>query len=67
MPDKNKIANRLRKLRGKKSREEVASACGISISAVSMYENGVRIPRDEVKVKLARLYGTNVEKIFFAG
>lgn len=67
MPDRNKIAERLRELRGTKSREEVANACGISISAVSMYENGMRIPRDEVKVKLARLYGTNVEKLFFAG
>lgn len=67
MPDRNKIAERLRELRGTKSRKEVANACGISISAVSMYENGIRVPRDEVKVKLARLYGTNVEKLFFAG
>lgn len=60
-----KIAGRLLLLRGKKSREEVANAVGISVSAISMYENGERIPRDDIKIKLATYYGKTVQEIFF--
>ena len=65
MPNRNDIAERLRALRGDKSRAEVAEACGISISALTMYEIGERVPRDEVKTRLAKLYGKTVEEIFF--
>lgn len=61
-----KIGRRLKKLRGKKTREEVAEANGISLSALSMYECGLRIPRDEIKIKLARYYDKTIEEIFFA-
>ena len=57
---------KLRELRGQKSREEVASAIGVSISAIQMYENGGRVPRDETKKKLAELYGVTVQDLFFA-
>lgn len=60
-----KVAERLIQLRGKKSREEVANAIGISVSAISMYENGDRIPRDDIKIKLADYYGESVQGIFF--
>lgn len=60
------IAMELVKLRGQKSREEVSKALGISISALQMYENGKRIPRDEIKVALARYYDTTVQAIFFS-
>lgn len=60
------IARTLIKLRGKRSREEVAKAVGISVSALSMYENGDRIPRDDIKIKLANYYGRTVNFIFFA-
>lgn len=66
MPNRKGIAERLRALRGDKSRAEVAEACGISISALTMYEIGERVPRDEVKMRLAKLYGKTVEEIFFA-
>ena len=56
---------KLIKLRGKRSQEEVATAVGISKSALSMYENGERIPRDEIKIRLARYYNESVESIFF--
>lgn len=59
------IGKRLTKLRGEKSRNEVAKAAGISVSALAMYELGKRIPRDEIKVSLARYFGTTVEAIFF--
>ena len=60
------IARTMIKLRGKRSREEVAKAVGISVSALSMYENGDRIPRDDIKIKLANYYGRTVNFIFFA-
>lgn len=60
------IGTRLRMLRGDKTIREVAKECGISYSALAMYENGHRTPKDEVKVKLARYYNTSVEALFFA-
>lgn len=65
MVSKIEIGRRLRELRGDKSVEVVSKACGISESAVQMYECGARVPRDEIKVRLARYFGTTVESIFF--
>lgn len=59
------IAEKLIKLRGEKSREEVAKAVGVSVSAISMYENGERVPRDDIKIKLAEYYKRTVQEIFF--
>lgn len=59
------IASRLREARGNTPRSEVAEAVGITVSAISMYENGNRVPRDEVKIKLARYYGVSIQDIFF--
>lgn len=59
------VAERLIKARGSKKREEVAAAIGVSLSAIAMYENGERVPRDETKIKLAEYYGTTVQKLFF--
>lgn len=57
---------KLKELRGKVPRQIVASATGISVSALAMYEAGERNPRDEVKIALARYYGKQVSDIFFA-
>lgn len=59
------IGIKLIELRGKKSRDEVSKALGVSVSAVSMYENGDRIPRDDIKLKIASYYKKTVEEIFF--
>lgn len=64
--DSEKIAKRLVLLREGRSRDEVSKALGISLSALSMYETGARIPRDETKKKIAAYYGRSVEEIFFA-
>ena len=61
----NRIGEKLTKLRGCRSREEVAASIGVSCSAIQMYENGKRVPRDEIKVKLAKYYNTSVDEIFF--
>lgn len=64
--DGKRTGDILKELRGKMSREQVAEACNISVSALQMYENGARRPRDEIKIRLANFYGVNVEYIFFA-
>lgn len=63
--DSEKIAKNLVALRGEKTREEVAKAVGVSLSAMAMYETGARIPRDETKKRIAKYFGVTVEEIFF--
>lgn len=65
MPSAKEIGNRLSRLRGGIPREEVANAVDISVSAISMYENGERIPRDAIKIRLADFYKKTVQEIFF--
>ncbi len=64
--DKKKVAGRLLRLRGMRSQEEVAAALGIRQSTLAMYERGARMPRDEIKLALARYYGCSVEDLFFS-
>lgn len=59
------IGQRLRDLRGDRTLQAVAADLGIGISTLCMYETGERIPRDEIKAALARLYGKTVQEIFF--
>lgn len=59
------VAQKLTKLRGIKTQAEVASAVGISPSALSMYETGDRTPRDEVKVALCNYYHISVQELFY--
>jgi transcriptional regulator with XRE-family HTH domain len=64
--DRSKIAERLAKLRGKRTQAEVAEVIGVSPSEYSMYETGERIPRDEIKIRIAKFYKRTVNSIFFA-
>lgn len=57
--------DKLKKLRGSKSQETVAKDLGISLSALAMYETEQRMPRDEIKIKLANYYNRTVQFIFF--
>ena len=52
MFDKSLIAKKLTELRQKKQKtqQEVASALGLSVSAIAMYEAGVRVPRERSDV-----------------
>lgn len=63
--DSKKIGLRLLLLRNEVPRDMVASELGISVSALAMYEQGNRIPRDEIKLKLAQYYNKSVQDIFF--
>ena len=59
------IAERLVAARGDRTRQEVAKAVEISLSALSMYETGQRVPRDEIKMALANYYGKTVQELFY--
>lgn len=63
--NRSSICNKLKELRGKKSQLEVAADLDISLSSLSAYENGDRIPRDEIKVRIANYYGVTVQELFF--
>lgn len=62
----NKISEKLKILRGDRSQKEVAEALGITPAALSNYEQGIRVPRDETKKEIAKFYGVSIEEIFFA-
>ena len=60
------IGRRLRELRGiDRTQQDVAKAIGLTAAAISMYENGERIPGDQTKIALATFYGKTVGEIFF--
>jgi transcriptional regulator with XRE-family HTH domain len=59
------IGQRLRRLRGDESLESVAKSIGISQKSLADYEAGRRVPRDEVKSRLASHYGQSVADLFF--
>lgn len=60
------IGKRLTELRGDRSQEKVARDNDLSLSAYAKYERGERIPRDEIKIRLAAYYQKAVQDIFFA-
>lgn len=59
------IGKRLKELRGDRNRDKVAEAVGISSSALGMYECNKRIPRDDVKKRLADFYNVSIQQLFF--
>jgi DNA-binding XRE family transcriptional regulator len=56
----------LRELRGTKTQEEIASDLGITKSSWAMYERDERVPRDEIKVRIAKYFGKSVQELFYA-
>lgn len=67
MPDSKTIGRRIKKLRESKnmSQEILANVINVSPSTISMYETGERIPRDETKIKIAKVFNVSVSSIFF--
>lgn len=59
------VGERLRTLRGSRTQQEVADAVGITQQAYANYESGLRMPRDNIKVRIAEYYGRTVSYIFF--
>ena len=59
------VGERLRKLRGNRTKSAVATALGISRSSYVKYERNERNPSDQIKQKIANFYGSTVGAIFF--
>lgn len=61
------VAERIKEARAKKgcSVEELAKACGVTNSAIQMYECGQRVPRDSIKIAMAEFFGMSVQDLFF--
>lgn len=59
------IGRRIRKLRGKRPRSEVGRAIGVTRQAIQAYENGDRVPADDIKIKLADYFGVTVQELFY--
>ena len=55
----------LRKLRGNRTQEEIATALGITKSSWAMDERDERVPRDEVKFRIAKFFDKSVEELFY--
>ena len=59
------IGERLRALRGAETQEQMGARFGVAPSTWGMYERGDRVPRDEIKSRIARYYGKTVDELFF--
>ena len=61
------FGEKIKRLRQSKylSQSQLASQLGVSTSAICQYETEVRIPRDEVKIRIAEFFETEVAHIFF--
>lgn len=63
--NRKKVGKTLRECRGERSVPEVARALGVTPNAVTNWECGIRIPRDELKEKIAKYYRRKPGDIFF--
>lgn len=60
------IGKRLEILIGDKDKKQVATDLNVSYSALRMYLTGKRVPKDEVKIRIAHYFNKTVDEIFFA-
>lgn len=45
--------------------DDLAKTLGLTRQAVYNYEMDARVPRDEIKVRIANFFGVGIEEIFF--
>lgn len=66
--NEKEIGERIKTLREQygMSKRDMAKMLQVGYSTVCSWEYSLRIPSDAMKVKLAKLFGTSVEAIFFA-
>lgn len=66
--DRQYIASKLVELRKKSglTQKEVSERIGVSLSSYSQYETGDKLPRDDVKVAISKLFNRSVQFIFFS-
>ena len=62
-----RIGKRIKELRTERGLtvDALAKELGTSFSAITMYECGQRIPRDEIKIRIAEFFGVSIESIFY--
>lgn len=65
MINREETGRRLRALRGVRTRTGAAGEIGCSVSALRAYEEGLRVPRDEMKIAIANYYGVSVSSIWY--
>lgn len=67
MPNAIEIGKKIQTLRGLKgiSQQKLAEEVGTTTAAIGNYESGLRVPKDSIKVELAKVLGSTVEFIFF--
>ena len=63
--DPKTLGERLRNLRGVRTRTGVAKELKLSYSVLSFYESGDRFPSEENQKKLADYYGVSVDSLFY--
>ncbi len=63
--DKKKVAKKLVRLRGKRRQTTVANELGISKQLLRAYEQGISVPGDDAKIKIAKYYGMTVGSLFY--
>jgi transcriptional regulator with XRE-family HTH domain len=59
------VGEKLKTLRGKKTRQRVAKDLGISYSMYIKLERNERNASDEMKVRISKYYEKSIEHIFF--
>ena len=62
------VGDTLRELRKAKGKTIAMAArdLGVTPSALSNYENNIRVPRDNIKIAISDYYKKPIQKIFFA-
>lgn len=63
--NREKICKRLKELRGYKPQRIVADELGIAQSTYASYEMGQRIPKDDIKIRIAEYFKTTVQALFY--
>lgn len=65
--NKEKISKKLKAIREKNNstQAEMAKLLGVTLAAVGNYEQGIRIPRDETKIRYSEIAGESVDAIFY--
>lgn len=61
------IGEKLTTLRNERNltQKELGIEVGVSTASIAMYELNERVPRDEIKKRIATFFGKTVQEIFF--
>ena len=65
--NKKAVGHRIKTLRKKagETQSELGRVVGVTGSSIQQYEAGIKTPRDDIKLAIAKHYDQNVDNIFF--